>query len=105
MNKTINLSENEKDLLTLIKSNQTPSHRQAYSDRTSWLMACLSQLAYEPVGIVNPASTKKFLQGKLENLLNKRTKKALDETVTAIVLRVGLAFMVCDYLQHLLNPA
>ena len=84
MNKIINLSDNERDLLTLIKSNQTPSHRQAYSDRTSWLMACLSQLAYEPVGIVNPASTKKFLQGKLENLLNNRTKKALDETVTAI---------------------
>ena len=82
--KIINLGKNERDLLALIESNQTPSHRQAYSDRTSWLMACLSQLAYEPFGIVNPASTKKFLQDKLENLLDKKTKKALDETVTAI---------------------
>ena len=84
MNKIINLGENERDLLTLIKPKQMPSQRQAYSDRMSWLMACLSQLAYEPFGIVNPASTKKFLQGKLKNLLNDRTKKALDETVTAI---------------------
>ena len=31
-----------KDLL----SKKTPSYRKAYSDRTSWLMACMSKLAY-----------------------------------------------------------
>jgi len=33
------------DFDTLIHK-KIPHYRQAYSDRTSWLMACLSELAY-----------------------------------------------------------
>ena len=84
MNKIINLGDNEKTLLTLISSTQIPSYRQAYSDRTAWLMASLSELVYQPFGMANPASTKKFLQDKLNNLLNDGTKKALNEILMAI---------------------
>ena len=35
----------QNDLDTLINKN-IPHYRQAYSDRTSWMMACLSELAY-----------------------------------------------------------
>lgn len=40
--KTPGEQHRQKDLLT----KETPSYRQAYSDRTAWRMACLSQLAY-----------------------------------------------------------
>lgn len=29
-----------------ILSKSLPNYRQAYSDRTSWLMACISELSY-----------------------------------------------------------
>lgn len=35
----------QKDFQSLINKN-IPDYRQAYSDRTSWMMACLSELAY-----------------------------------------------------------
>ena len=39
-----------------------PTCRQAYSDRTSWIMACLSELAYLKFN-------KPFLDKKIKNLL------------------------------------
>jgi triacylglycerol lipase len=83
----LNLDDRENTLLDLIKSKQIPSYRQAYSDRTAWLMASLSELVYQPFGGLNPESSKKFLQKKLEDLLDKETKEALDELVTAIIKR------------------
>ena len=34
------------DRVTRLLDKSVPSYRQAYSDRTAWLMACLSELAY-----------------------------------------------------------
>ena len=39
-------SAQETDKINQLLERKIPSHRQAYSDRTAWLMACLSELAY-----------------------------------------------------------
>ncbi len=39
-------SLNESDRVNNLLDRSMPSYRQAYSDRTAWLMACLSELAY-----------------------------------------------------------
>lgn len=48
MSKVLLLTDNERNLLNYIQSENTPTYRRAYSDRTAWLMACLSELAYQP---------------------------------------------------------
>lgn len=45
MNNTLVNSE-ESDRVDSLLNKSIPSYRQAYSDRTAWLMACLSELAY-----------------------------------------------------------
>ena len=37
----------ENSLIAQIQNNALPTYRQAYSDRTAWLMVCLSDLAYQ----------------------------------------------------------
>ena len=39
-------SQTDVDTIKTLLGKQLPSYRKAYSDRTSWLMACLSELAY-----------------------------------------------------------
>lgn len=39
-------SQTDVDNIKTLLDKQLPSYRKAYSDRTSWLMACLSELAY-----------------------------------------------------------
>ena len=55
-----------------------PSYRQAYSDRTAWIMACLSELAYIKF---NPSilddKRKIFLQENILKSLNKKKKTDL----------------------------
>lgn len=80
----LKLEPNEKKLLKFIQDNSIPSYRQAYSDRTAWLMACLSELAYQPMGQFDEEGTRKFLQAKLENLLSEGTKAELNELIRAI---------------------
>ena len=41
----VNSKEDSRQIKDLL-SKSLPSYRQAYSDRTAWLMACLSELAY-----------------------------------------------------------
>ena len=36
----------EKETMKELIGKSLPSYRQAYSDRTAWLMACMSELAY-----------------------------------------------------------
>ena len=84
MSDALPLMDNEKKLLEQIQNKKTPSYRQAYSDRTAWLMACLSELAYQPFSRLSEDVTKQHLQEKLNTLLNEKTKEALDEIVQSI---------------------
>lgn len=63
-----------KKLLTL----DVPSYRQAYSDRTAWVMACLSELAYIKFNPLLPRGVQaERLARVFENLVGAGTKKAL----------------------------
>lgn len=84
MSSALPLADGEKELLTHIQDKKTPSYRQAYSDRTAWLMACLSELAYQPFERLSEDLTKQRLQEKLSTLLNEETRGALDEIVRSI---------------------
>ncbi|GEA20350.1 lipase family protein [Vibrio harveyi] len=71
MSTLINVST-EVDAKTTLLTLNLPSYRQAYSDRTAWLMATFSELAYLRF---NPA-----LPSKLQKIgLNEALKKLIDE--------------------------
>ena len=52
-----------------------PSYRQAYSDRTAWLMSCLSELAYLRFNQLATDSAKESLTNTVERLLEKKPRK------------------------------
>ena len=59
-------------------AKEVPTYRQAYSDRTSWLMACFSELAYlrfNPLFINN--QQKKLITSYIEEFAEKTKKTSL----------------------------
>ena len=55
-----------------------PLYRQAYSDRTAWLMACLSELAYIRF---NPFTPSKFTEDRLEDMVNQLSRNKADPRI------------------------
>ena len=80
----LSLSHEEQQILTLIQSKDVPSYRQAYSDRTAWLMACLSELAYYPFEDEAAEATTQLLQAKLQEFLDKATQNKLGQLISAV---------------------
>ena len=80
----LSLSHEEQQILTLIQSKDVPSYRQAYSDRTAWLMACLSELAYYPFEDEAAEATTELLQAKLQEFLDKATQNKLGQLISAV---------------------
>ena len=78
------LDKNETTLLDLVTSHQLPSYRQAYSDRTAWQMACLSELAYQSFSGLDQDRTKRLLQDKLDDLLAHKRQDQLAELIDAV---------------------
>lgn len=70
------------DVKTLIASN-IPSYRQAYSDRTAWLMACISELAYIKFNPFLENRDKKALE-KVAELIDTKRKKYLKEIINLV---------------------
>lgn len=68
----------EIEMVNNLLSKQVPTYRQAYSDRTSWLMACFSELAYLRF---NPLFTnnqqKELITTYLEEFTQKTKKSSL----------------------------
>ena len=67
----------------------TPSYRQAYSDRTAWLMACLSELAYvkfNPLFETNDHNQKKGQLGKELTALEMKLEATFDNDGTQAIL-------------------
>ena len=70
-------SEQDKtDTEKLIKK-QIPSYRQAYSDRTCWLMACMSELAYLRFNPLLPDKQKNRLVILVAETISEDSKTAL----------------------------
>lgn len=70
-----------KELKNLL-AKQFPTHRKAYSDRTAWLMACCSELAYVKFNPLLPKSKQKaYFLKHIEKLLGKEKKSAVIELI------------------------
>ena len=83
MAKAISFSKEEEILVRLIQSNQIPTYRQAYSDRTAWLMACLSEMVYQPFGNLDTEATIALLNKKLDEFLHDGRTETLNQLITA----------------------
>lgn len=69
------------EVKTLLKKCENiPPYRQAYSDRTAWIMACLSELAYIKF---NPS----ILNDKRNKLLQEKILKSLSEKKKIFLLK------------------
>lgn len=55
-----------------------PVYRQAYSDRTAWVMACLSELAYLRFNpLFSNENAKDYLLERMSKMLDDNKKKSL----------------------------
>ena len=72
------------DITDLLKM-KVPTYRQAYSDRTCWLMACLSELAYIRFNPLLPNSKSKgyFLE-KINSLIDENRQENLAKLIDTV---------------------
>nr|VFK21647.1 MAG: hypothetical protein BECKLPF1236B_GA0070989_12684 [Candidatus Kentron sp. LPFa] len=78
MSRILANSEKEMTRINCLLGNKIPSYRQAYSDRTAWLMACLSELVY--IGfdsMFSDEAFKKYFSDKVSKLVDKNRMKSL----------------------------
>ncbi|MBL4762059.1 MAG: lipase family protein [Gammaproteobacteria bacterium] len=71
-------SAQELNLVHDLLAKKVPSYRQAYSDRTAWLMACVAELAYLRFNsLFSVAHQKDYFLNAIEKLLNESKKASL----------------------------
>ena len=73
---------NKAKLLTLI--GKEPKHRQTYSDCMAWLMACLSELAYEKFESLDKKGTKDRLRASAKQFLNAKDCETLSNLMDEV---------------------
>lgn len=61
-----------------------PSYRQAYSDRTCWLMACISELAYVRFNPIFKDSTKEYFVREISKLVDENKAKSLEKLIDIV---------------------
>ena len=74
--------ENDSDKINALLGKDLPSYRQAYSDRTAWLMACLSELAYMKF---NPLLKGKKDKEKILDVIKSVTDKGRKDKLAALI--------------------
>jgi hypothetical protein len=79
----INSAEEKKEIEKLLNKS-LPNYRQAYSDRTSWLMACISELAYVKFNPIFKDNTKDYFLKKISELVNENKIKSLNSLINIV---------------------
>ena len=78
-------SLNESDRVNNLLDRSMPSYRQAYSDRTAWLMACLSELAYIRFNpLFSNDNHKEWFRDHVSRLVDDNRKKSLDVLIDLV---------------------
>ncbi len=78
-------STEELEVANQLLDKHLPKYRQAYSDRTAWLMACLSELAYIRFNpLFNPENQKEYFLEAVEKLGNKIDKRKLEKLIDIV---------------------
>lgn len=88
-------SQAELQRIQSLMAQEVPSYRQAYSDRTAWVMACLSELAYIRF---NPPA----LDDKQTELIQKSLSKLLTKKTSAMLLKFFSTFLY-DHIEEQKN--
>ncbi len=81
---SIIMKANDKNIIALLDKN-LPKYRQAYSDRTAWLMACISELAYIRFNpLFSKEEQKKYFLEAIEKLIDKDRKNSLTKLIDLV---------------------
>jgi len=71
-------SDSDQKIVDTLLAENIPSYRQAYSDRTSWIMSCLSELAYIRFNpLFGKDEQKDYFIEKVSELINSKKVSAL----------------------------
>ena len=82
MGKILTKSSSERDRINALLALDVPSYRRAYSDRTAFLMACASELAYLRFNpLFSNVAQKEFFLEKVDKLLNQGKQRAVSKLV------------------------
>ena len=85
MTNTIINSQMELDAVNGLLNKNLPSYRQAYSDRTAWIMTCLSELAYIRFNPLFSGNEKKsWFIDNINTLVGKNSKSSLLKLIDAV---------------------
>lgn len=80
----VDTPSDEKRIKWLLNKN-VPSYRQAYSDRTAYLMACLSELAYLKFNpLFSIEEQKKYFLERIEKLVGDKNKSSLVKLIDLV---------------------
>ena len=75
MTKILASSEAEINDINRLLEKSVPTYRQAYSDRTAWIMACLAELAYIRFNpLFSHAKHKDYFLENLARLVDEQKK-------------------------------
>ncbi len=77
MKRIITQTQEDKQNIKNLLNKEIPSYRQAYSDRTAWIMSCLSELAYIKFNPLFSGNKKKYFLEKILQFINESKKKSL----------------------------
>lgn len=80
----LNISKKELEEIKSLLEKKLPSYRKAYSDRTSWLMAYISELAYIKFNPILKDSTKKRLIDEVSKLTEGKNINALNALIEMV---------------------
>ena len=71
-------SETESNQVNDLLNKEIPSYRQAYSDRTAWIMSCMSELAYIRFNpLFSNDKQKDYFVDNISKLIDKNKKSSL----------------------------
>ena len=85
MTAIIATSQNELDRVNSLLSKNVPSYRQAYSDRTAWIMACLSELAYIKFNpLFSSNEQKEWFLDRVSKLVDDNKKSSLRKLIDIV---------------------
>lgn len=68
----------------VLLNKKLPDYRQAYSDRTCWLMACVSELAYVKFNPIFKDSTKDYFIKQISKLIDENKISSLNSLIDII---------------------
>jgi len=78
-------STTEVENISNLLDKKLPTYRQAYSDRTSWIMACVAELSYIRFNPLFPNQDhKKYFLKKINSLIKDNDKPSLDKLINVV---------------------